>query len=227
MWAKFGKALVGVCLGLALAAGSLSAGAASAVAGTPAKLAKAGSVKLEYKGFKKVAASTWDDFSQASQLAKEKLADGTWYGSGSYVFGVTFGTAKVRMAATGDWSAQYLFEANKPVVTIKLAGRTVKAKCADVFLDKDPQPGKGTKFGKYVSVKLSCMLSFGKAAETQVSQGLTELQDGEKIVYTFKTPKLKASAKVQAGESAYTANSYKGVSAFSNKSMKVTETVKW
>lgn len=200
-----------VCASLALAVTLALSGVASPPAQAAVKTVK---TTVKYTDFKWSRANTWTiDAETLAEFKSFVAGEDDFYGD----LAVRFGTAKVSAKAAGAYS--FGVEKNQPKVNIVLGGETVQATCDDLWLSNVNVRKKATKNS------LLCHLAFSQANLLKFITAVVSLPDKGTIVYTFKTPKLSTSAKVKLNSKRINKVTYKGVSAFSNKAIRVTETV--
>ncbi|MDR0483247.1 MAG: hypothetical protein LBH13_08895 [Cellulomonadaceae bacterium] len=173
---------------------------------------------VTYKDFNQYTKNTRTLSKRSYEPLLAEVANKQWDNEPGY-FSVRIGsvTGKYTLSNPSAWFF-YFVEKNEPAVNIKVGKTAVKAKCMDVYLAPHLTP-------KATRVDIDCALKFTDAQYKKFVKAIVNLKHGGKIVYSFRTPKLAAKGitKDDAGKK-YTI-AYKGVSALSNKKIKVTETI--
>jgi hypothetical protein len=144
---------------------------------------------------------------------------------------------KKKPSGVPNWYS-YFSEKNTPNLTITIGDQNFAIfKVADIHLDQigKLKTTKTTISGKYnISAYISYKENVTNAQVAEFLTAVSNISSKETISYSFKTPKIKASAKEfgggfhekpDYGTSGPTSNSYTGYAKFANKSFTVVETV--
>jgi hypothetical protein len=226
-----------ICIGFVVAIGML----------TPVHGAIKQTRTMTYEVGKKITKSNWKKFSKDKKGYENFIKDvNAWCEEAGdtasnaykyideyseyYSLGIDFGKGKAKYAVSGNKKIFFpavidiFIEKKKTNATIKIAGKTYKAKVVDMILSKDPT----MKEKKNISVQFGVRFEFAnKKIAYDAIIAISKCKKGQKITYKFKTPKL-AKSKTHKDFGVKDAYKFKGKTYkfLSNRSYKVVETLK-
>jgi hypothetical protein len=197
---------------------------------------------IKYSSLKKITKSTWKksafkDWHKMIEYKEAETVEDLSDDLGNLLLGISFMKCKVTFSSDKKLSKtplDYFAEKGKaPKAEVTIGGKTFKGK-VDMSLRLDDTKFKWETMGKKkkytASVKVRVGINFSKSDAYEILQILDNAKAGDKIVYKFKTPKLKTKYTVTGfsdGMGKYKAKTtYTGISKLSNKSFKVTEVLK-